>query len=250
MRGGERNRHLMAKTALTILLPMAAYAQQQPSEPGWPQPVQNDPSFGYAILNQNELRVGTPDAYRWEGEAWYGNDFNRLWMKSEGSVDTSNGTAGEAEVQGLYSRAVSAFFNLQGGVRYDFDPSARGWAALGFEGLAPLNWEIDAFAFVSGGGHLGARFEGYYDIYLTQRLVLQPQFELNAYSRPDRAARAGTGLTDADFGLRLRYELRRELAPYIGVTYETRYGATADMAHAAGIATNEVRFVAGIRAWL
>lgn len=250
MKSGKGNRLLMAQLALVIALPVAAYAQQQPAEPGWPQPVENDRPFGYAILNQNELRIGNPDSYRWEGEAWYGNDFNRLWLKSEGSVDTSSGTADEAEVQGLYSRAVSAFFNLQGGVRYDFDPTSRGWAALGVEGLAPLNWEIGAFAFVSSSGHLGARFEGYYDLQLTQRLILQPQFELNAYSRSDRAARIGTGLTDADFGLRLRYELRREFAPYVGVTYETRYGSTADMARAADRSAGEVRFVAGIRAWL
>lgn len=246
MRSRKGYRLLTAELALTILLPVAAQAQQEPAEP----PVENDRSFGYAILNQNELRVGNPDSYRWEGEGWYGNDLNRLWVKSEGSVDTSSGTPDEAEVQGLYSRAVSTFFNLQGGVRYDFDPTSRGWATLGVEGLAPLNWEIDAFAFASSGGHLGARFEGYYDLYLTQRLVLQPQFELNAYSRPDRAAMIGTGLTDGDFGLRLRYELRREFAPYIGVTYEAKYGATADMARAAGLSAAEVRFVAGIRAWL
>lgn len=250
MRGPKRFHLVVVEIALTAFAPVAAFAQQQPAEPGWPQPVENDQSFGYAILKQNELRVGSPTSYRWEGEGWYGGDLNRLWVKSEGSVDTSSGTTDEAEVQGLYSRAVSAFFNLQGGVRYDFDPTSRGWAALGVEGLAPLNWEIGAFVFASSGGHLGARLEGDYDLYLTQRLVLQPQFELNAYSRPDPAARIGTGLTDADFGLRLRYELRREIAPYIGVTYEAKYGATADIARAAGLSAGEARFVAGIRASL
>ncbi|MHB8811725.1 MAG: copper resistance protein B [Steroidobacteraceae bacterium] len=240
----------IAASVLLSILPHATQAQQQPAEPGWPQPVENDRSFGYALLNQNELRVGSSTSYRWDGEGWYGGDLDRLWVKSEGSVDTSDGTRGEAEVQGLYSRAVSPFFNVQGGMRYDFDPASRGWAALGVEGFAPLNWEIGAFAFLSSGGHLGARFEGDYDLYLTQRLVLQPQFELNAYSRPDRAARIGTGLTDGDFGLRLRYELRREFAPYIGLTYEARYGATADLARAAGFSVSEVRFVAGIRASL
>lgn len=250
MRSRSGYRLLTAELAASILLPMLAYAQQQPAAPGWPQPVENDRSLGYALLNQDELRTGSFTSYRWEGEGWYGGDFNRLWVKSEGRVDTSSGTADEAEVQGLYSRAVSAFFNVQGGVRYDFDPTSRGWAALGIEGLTPLNWQIDAFALASSGGHLGARFEGYYDSYLTQRLVLQPQFELNAYSRSDRAAMIGTGLTEADFGLRLRYEVRREVAPYIGVTYEAKYGATADMARAVGRSAGEVRLVAGIRAWL
>jgi copper resistance protein B len=250
MKSRRGYRLLAAEAALAIVLPVVAHAQQQPAEPGWPQPVENDQPFGYALLNQNELRVGSSTSYRWDGEGWYGNDFDRLWVKSEGSLDTSNDTVDEGEVQGLYSRAVSTYFNLQGGIRYDLDPSPRGWAALAVEGLAPLDWEISASAFVSDGGHLGARLEGYHDFYLTQRLVLQPQFELNAYSRADRAAETGTGLSDGDFGLRLRYELRRELAPYIGVTYETKYGATADMARAIGQPTEQLRVVLGIRAWL
>lgn len=236
---------------LSALLPVLAHAQQQPSAPGWSQPVENDQMFGYALLNQDELRVGDTSAYRWDGEGWYGDNLNRLWVKSEGDLDTSSGMSDEAEVQGLYSRAISPFFNFQTGIRYDFDPTpSRGWATFGVEGLAPLNWDIDAFAFVSDGGHLGARFEGYYDLYLTQRLVLQPQFELNAYSRADRLAGIGTGLSDGDFGLRLRYEIRRQFAPYLGVTYEAKYGTTADLTRAAGAPTDELRFVVGIRAWL
>ncbi len=239
----------LAGTILAALLPALAFAQQQPSEPGWPQPIENDRLFGYAMLNQNEVRVGDGTAYRWDGEAWYGDNLNRLWVKSEGSVDTATGTVEEGEVQGLYSRAISAFFNLQAGIRHNFDvSSSRNWAALGIEGLAPLNWDIDAFVFVSSSGHLGARFEGFYDLYLTQRLILQPQIELNAYSRPDRAAGIGTGLSDADFGMRLRYEIRRQFAPYIGVTYEAKYGSTADLARAAGASSGQVRFVAGVRA--
>lgn len=240
----------MAAVTLTLLLPVAAQAQQQPTEPGWPQPMDSDGAYGYALLNQNELRFGDSTSYRWDGEGWYGGDLDRLWVKSEGSVDTASGMREEAEVQGLFSRAVSTYFNLQGGIRYDFDPTSRGWAALGLEGLAPLGWEIGAFAFAGSGGHLGARLEGDYDLYLTQRLVLQPQFELNAYSRPDRAALIGTGLAAADFGLRLRYELRRQFAPYLAITYEAKYGASADMARAAGFSPSEVRFVAGIRMWL
>ena len=241
--------HLLTGVMLTVL-PIAAYGQQQPAEPGWPQPVDNERLFGYGILNQNELRVGSTTAYRWEGEGWYGGDLSRLWIKSEGSLATSRGTLEEAEVQGLYSRAISAFFDLQAGIRYDFDPTSRGWAALGIEGLAPLNWEVGAFAFAGDGGRIGARIEGYYDLRLTQRLVLQPQFELNAYSRADRLARTGSGLSDGDFGLRLRYEIRRQFAPYVGVTYEAKYGTAADMARSARESTSELRFVAGIRAWL
>lgn len=236
--------------ALAAFAPAAALAQQPPTEPGWPQPVENDQLFAYAILNQNELRIGQSTTDRWDGEGWYGGNLNRLWLKSEGNFDISSNALEEAEAQGLYSRAISPYLNLQGGVRYDFDPTpSRGWAALSVEGLAPLNWDIDASGFVSGDGHMAARVEGYYDLYLTQRLILQPQFELNAYSRADRANLTGTGFSDGDYGLRLRYNIRPQLAPYIGVTYEARYGSTAALARAAGYATSEVRFVVGLRAW-
>ncbi|MGH8227006.1 MAG: copper resistance protein B [Steroidobacteraceae bacterium] len=240
-----------ATAAALLLLPAIAVAQQQPTEPGWPLPIQNNPILGYASLNQNELRIGDGTTYRWDGEGWYGGNLNRLWVKSEGNLETSSGATNEAEVQALYSRAISPFFNLQLGVRYDFDPTpSRGWAAFGVEGLAPLGWDIDAFVFASDGGYLGARLEGYYNLYLTQRLVLQPQFELNAYSRADRPTRTGTGLSDADFGLRLRYQIRREFAPYIGVTYATVYGSSADFARETGHSISELRFVVGIHAWL
>lgn len=248
---GARGLRLLAPAMIVaVLLPTAARGQQQPAEPGWPQPVDNARPLGYAMLNQNELRAGSITSYRWEGEGWYGGDLSRLWIKSEGRLATSSGALEEAEVQGLYSRAVSAFFDLQGGIRYDFDPASRGWAALGIEGLAPLNWQIGAFVFAAEGGRIGARIEGYHELHLTQRLVLEPQFELNAYSRADRIARTGGGLSDGDFGLRLRYEIHRQFAPYVGITYEAKYGTTADLARAAREPTSELRIIAGIRAWL
>ena len=250
MSSGGGLRLLTPTMVVAALLPMASYGQQRPAEPGWPQPVDNERMFGYAMLNQNELRAGSTTSYRWDGEGWYGGDLSRLWIKSEGSLATSRGTLEEAEVQGLYSRAVSAFFDLQAGIRYDFDPTSRGWAALGVEGLAPLNWQVGAFVFAGDGGRIGARVEGYYDLHLTQRLVLEPQFELNAYSHADRGARTGSGLSDGDFGLRLRYEIRRQFAPYVGVTYEAKYGTAADLARSAKEPTSELRLIAGIRAWL
>lgn len=236
---------------LGLLLPVAAKAGQQPTQPGWPQPVANDRWFGYGILNQNELRTGQGQSiYRWDGEGWYGGNLNRAWLKTEGSLGLHTGTLDEAEAQALYSRAISPFFNLQAGVRYDFDPTpSRLYGAFGVEGLAPMFLDIGAFAFVSDGGHYSARLEGHYDMRLTQRLVLQPQAELNFYttSEPDRGI--GSGLSDLDCGLRLRYEIRRQFAPYIGVTYETRFGQTADLARAQGESVGKIRFVVGLRIW-
>ncbi|HVA19112.1 MAG TPA: copper resistance protein B [Solirubrobacteraceae bacterium] len=237
---------------LAALLPAISVAQQQPTEPGWPQPVNNQQPFAYAILNQNEIRTGDGQStYRWDAEGWWGDDINRAWVKSEGNLDTGTGLVDEAEAQLLYSRAVSSFFNLQAGVRQDFEPSpSRSWAALGVEGLAPLNWDIGATLFVSDAGHVGGRLEGYYDLLFTQRLILQPQFELNLYSRADPRRGLGGGFSDLDTGLRLRYEIRRQLAPYVGITYENRYGDSARFARLERAPVELVRFVAGVRLWL
>jgi copper resistance protein B len=242
----------LAALTLTALLTNIAQAQQQPTQPGWPQAMHNDVLLGYASLDQNELRTGDGQStYRWDGEGWYGGNLNRAWVKAEGNLDTDTGTLEDAEAQLLYSHAVSTFFDLQAGVRQDFAPGpSRDWAVFGVEGLALFFWNIGAFAFVDDDGHAGARFQGYYDLLLTQRLILQPQFELNAYSRSDPRRRIGAGFSDVDTGLRLRYEIRREFAPYIGVTYENSYGQTAGFARAHGAPIEQVRFVAGVRAWL
>jgi copper resistance protein B len=234
---------------LASVLPTISLAQQRPTEPGWPQPVNNQQRFAYAILNQNEVRMGAGlTTYRWEGEGWWGTDSNRLWVKSEGSLDTAGGMLQEAEAQLLYARAISPFFNLQAGVRQVFQPSpSQTWAALGVDGLAPLFWDIGATLFIGDAGRVGVRLEGYYDLLLTQRLILQPQFELNLYSREDTRRALGDGVSDLDTGLRLRYEIRREFAPYIGVTYESRYADSARFARLQRQPIELLRFVAGAR---
>jgi copper resistance protein B len=125
----------------------------------------------------------------------------------------------------LYDRPISPFFDLQGGVRYDLDSLAgRGWAALGIEGLAPYLFELSATLYASDAGHFAAKVQADYDELLTQRLILQPLIEINAYSRPDSARDVGSGFSDIDAGLRLRYEISRKFAPYLGVTYQRAYG--------------------------
>jgi copper resistance protein B len=236
---------------LAALFPVAVNAGQQATQPGWPQPVNNDRWFGYGILNQNEIRTGEGQSiYRWGGEGWYGGNLNRAWFKTEGSLGFSSGALDEAEAQALYSRAISPFFNLQDGVRYDFYPTpARAYGAFGVEGLAPMFVEVGAFGFVSDGGHCAARLEGHYDMRLTQRLVLQPQAELNLYTESERSRGIGSGFSDLDAGLRLRYEIRRQFAPYIGATYQSKFGQTGDFARASGQSVSAVRFVVGLRFW-
>ena len=189
------------------------------------------------------------DTYRWEGEAWFGGDIHRLVLKTEGEGVIGDGVD-HAELQALYSRAVGPYFNLQAGVRHDFEPHPnRTYATVGFEGLAPYWFEVSGAAFLSNKGDLSGRLEGSYDQRITQRLILQPRAEFNLAASNDAATGVGSGLSDAELGLRLRYEIRREFAPYIGVTYDRKFGKTADYARAAGEGVEDTRLVLGIRAW-
>ncbi|MDZ4370117.1 MAG: copper resistance protein B [Phenylobacterium sp.] len=190
-----------------------------------------------------------PDAYAWEGEFRYGGDIDRLVLKSEGEGEFGHGLE-EAEVQALYSRAVGPYFDLQAGVRQDFQPRPRRtYATVGFEGLAPYWFEVEGALFLSNKGDLLARLEGAYDLRLTQRLILEPRAEVNLAAQDVPAVGIGSGLSDAEIGLRLRYEIKREFAPYIGVNYERKFGDTADFARAVGEDVEDVRLVVGLRAW-
>ena len=218
-------------------------------EPGAMQPVMDQGIYAHAILNQLEGRWnGSNSEFRWEGQGWVGTDYDKLWIKSEGTV--SNGAVDDGQQQFLYSRAVTTYFDLQGGLRSDIDSRpTRNWAAFGIQGLAPYFFDLELTGFVSGEGHLAAKLEASYDILLTQRLILQPQVEFNVYSKADPARLVGAGFSDIDTGLRLRYEFSRKFAPYIGVVYQGKFGQTANFARQAGESTGDFRFVFGIRAW-
>jgi copper resistance protein B len=207
-------------------------------------------NFYQAMFNLAEVQVRDgEDGYRWDGEAWWGGDIDRLWLKSEGEGVFRDGVE-SAEVQALYSHAIGPYFNLQGGVRYDFKPNpSRAYLTLGVEGLAPRMFEVEGALFLSDKGDLLGRIEGTYDQRVTQRLILQPRVELNLAAQDVPEYRTGAGLVDAELGLRLRYEIRRELAPYIGVSYEARTGRTADFARAMGEAPTSTSLVAGVRFW-
>lgn len=206
-------------------------------------------SFSQLMLNLAEVQFRDGrDGYRWDGEFWYGGDINRLTIKSEGEGTFREDA--EGEVQALYSRAVGPYFNLQAGVRQDFAPGPdRTYATVGFEGLAPYWFDVEGALFLSDKGDLLGRLEGYYDQRITQRLVLQPRVELNLSAQDVPSSRLGSGLTDAEAGLRLRYEISREFAPYVGASWERRFGDTARYSRAAGEGTGGFSVVAGIRAW-
>ena len=183
-----------------------------------------------------------------DARGWLGRDRDRLWFRGEGQRE--DGRVGDAQVHFLYGRQVSRWWDVVGGVRQDFQPGRpQTWAAIGVQGLSPYRFEIEATAYVGASGRTQARFEIEYELLVTNRLVLQPQIEAEIFGRSDAARRVGAGLSTTDIGLRLRYEFRRELAPYLGVAWQRRYGTTADFARESGEAPAAARFVAGLRVW-
>ena len=209
----------------------------------------DDPILAKVMINQLEIRsTDGPDPRVLEAQAWIGRDLNKLWLKAD--VEHVDGKTEEAEVQALYSRAVEPYWDLQVGWRHDIRPKPdRDWLAIGLEGLAPYWFEIDAAAFIGESGQVGARLEAEYEWMFTQRWVLSPEMIIDLHTKNDEATGTGSGLSDLELGLRLRYEIRREFAPYIGVNWTRKFGNTADFARAEGEDTNDVQFVAGVRAW-
>ena len=214
------------------------------------QPVMDRPILAHVILNELEGRWnGTNTEFRWDGQGWVGTDYDKLWVKSEGTLQ-SNGKLDDGQQQFLYDRAITTYFDLQGGLRTDIDSRpTRNWGAFGVQGLAPYFFDLELTGFVSGQGHLAAKLDASYDLLITQRLILQPQIEVNVYSKADPARLIGAGFSDIDTGLRLRYEFSRKFAPYLGIVYEGKFGQTASYATRAGESTGDFRFAIGVRVW-
>ena len=209
----------------------------------------DDPTLIMLKPDQLEWRAKNgPDAAYFQGEGWIGKDLNKLWFKGE--YEHVDGSTEEAELQALYSRGIAPFWDAQIGIREDFKPEpSRSWLALGFQGLAPYWFELDTAMFIGESGRTAFRLEAEYDLLFTQRLILSPELEINAYGKNDEDTGTGSGLSDAQFGLRLRYEIRREFAPYIGINWYKKYGNTADYAREEGEGVSDTSVVIGIRAW-
>ncbi len=234
-----------------------AETQSPPGTVGknWPEPVEDEMRFGYLLVDQLEYRVKHDgDTARWDATGWYGGDYNRLWVKSEGEWETTGERGGEAEVQALYGRLIAPFWDFQVGLRFDhfsgagFDHS-RGFAVVGLQGLAPYWFEIEPSLFISQNGDVSARLTATYDILLTQRLVLQPRLDFDAAVQSVEKFGVGSGVNSTGLSLRLRYEIRREFAPYIGVQWLRLFGETADIARRDGGGAEDLSFVVGARLW-
>ncbi len=185
----------------------------------------------------------------WEGTAWIGGDVNRLWLRSSG--ERAGGTTEAADVEVLYGRGVSPWWDVVAGVRHDaaLGGDGRTWAAVGLQGMAPYRFEVSATAYIGTSGRTAANLEIEYEMLLTNRLILQPAIELEFNGRSDPQRHLGSGLTSAEAGLRLRYEVTRRFAPYIGAVHERSFGGTADHRRQGGEPARDTRLVAGVRIW-
>lgn len=215
-----------------------------------PPPRMGDTHLFHGLMIDRLERVRTRDSSStaYELQGWFGRDYDRAVLKAEGDID--GGEFEHARTELLWGHAVAAYWDTQLGVRHDGGQvPSRTWLAFGIQGLAPYWFEVDATAYVGEQGHTAVRLAAEYELLLTQKLILQPRIEANFYGKRDAERELGSGLSDLVAGVRLRYEIRREIAPYVGVERSDKFAGTADFARADGHDTQETRVVAGLRFW-
>lgn len=191
------------------------------------------------------------NALLYDTQGWIGNDYNKFWVKAEGEYNTSKNDHEETSLEALYSRNMASFWDLQAGLRHDFisEEDDRSFAAFGVQGLAPYWFEVEATSYVSDEGDISAVMEAEYDLLLSQRLILQPRFETKLAVQDVEDYNIGSGITGFETGLRLRYEVSRKFAPYVGVSWEHATFETKDMLEDDGEKTNNTAFVLGVKSW-
>ncbi len=238
--------------ALILITSSQMFAQDAPDFSN--ELMMDNKTYVYLIAEKLEYRsvIGV-NPLMWEIQGYVGKDLNKFWFKSHGEALTTESKT-EMEFQGLYSRAITSYFDLQAGIRYDLayeggGNKSRSLAVLGLQGMAPYFFHVDGGMFVSEDGDISASLEAEYDLLFTQRLIGQPVFETSVALQDVPEWGVGTGLNDIGLGFRLRYEFAREFAPYIGINWERKLGETADMARAGGGHVSNLSLLAGVRMW-
>ncbi len=209
----------------------------------------DNPLITKVIVDQFELHhEDGADPIILEAQAWIGKNLNKFWLKAD--IEKRDGEIEEAEVQALYSRAIAPYWDLQMGIRHDGKPTPSStWGVIGVQGLAPYFFDVDAAIFVGESGKTALRISAEYELLFTQRLILSPELAANFYGQNDVETGTGSGLSDMTAGLRLRYEIKREIAPYIGVERTKHFGNTADLAFSTGGKNDDTSVVLGLRMW-
>lgn len=243
---------LEADSASQQLLPLGQSDVPEVNRDEWPEPVEDSQIFSYFLIDQLEYRLNEEeDTFNWNGIGWIGGDYQRLWIKTEGDVGL-NSDDSEAELQLLYGRLIAPFWDFQAGIRYDQVYSSEGgpgraFGVVGVQGLAPNLFELEGALFVSQEGDVSARFAAEYPLLLTQRLILQPEFETNIAIQQVEEFGVGSGLNDIELSLRLRYEVNRRFAPYVGIHWTQKFGETANLAREDGEEVSNFAVVGGVR---
>jgi copper resistance protein B len=230
------------------------------SSPGdWPAPVNDQEHRLFTLVDVLEYRPRTgggesTNDYRWDIEGWYGGDYNRLWFKSEGQRDTAFKADYDVDFQLLYGRFIQKYYDFQIGPRVETQTfrgrnETRGLGVIGIEGLVPYNYEFESALFIDQNGAVSARLSLTKDMLVTQRLILQTRFETNAAVQRVEEFTTGSGLNNLEFGVRLRYEIRREFAPYVGISLDKSFGETASLVREDGGDPSQIRLAVGVRAW-
>lgn len=233
---------LLAAGLVATAVPRVAVAQ-----------VMDQARYLYILADNFEQAPGLSGRpVRLEGDAWYGGIYNRLWMKVDADADTRGGE-GEIQAQALFSRMISPYFDVQVGGRIDAawgdGIQSRTHLAVGVQGLAPYWFEVESTLFVSQAGDVSGTLKASYDLLFTQRLILEPDVEITASVQDQPEWGVASGVNDAQLGVRLRYEIRREFAPYVGWLWRRSFGGTADLRRAAGAPWKQGSLVAGVRMW-
>lgn len=243
MAGPRKTGALLALTGLLAAVDAAAAEERAASgaPADWPKPVMDAQTFTFFQMRKNEYQIDNKDQYyAWDAQGWIGGDYNRLWLKTQGEYLIESDKTESAELQALYGRTVSPYWNALVGVRSEFEPTQAWDAVIGIEGLAAYFFELSASAFVSGEA-VQARLEADYELPLTQRLIAEPDVELNLSSADIADREVKQGFSSLEAGVRLRYEIVREVAPYVGFEYVRNEAAEDDK--------DSLRFVAGVRLW-
>lgn len=207
-------------------------------------------SVGKVLLDEFEfVRSRGQSGIAWSAQISQGNDNDKLWLRSQGVKIANEAIDADTSVEALWWHATGPFWGRTLGLRQDIGPGAHSWLAAGVEGLAPYWFDVELTGYLGDDGRVAARAKASFDLRLTNRLILTPQAEVNVYSVKDVARTLGSGFTSAELGLRLRYEVVRKVAPYVGYVWEPSFGSTADLRRARGEPANERRFVVGLRLW-
>ena len=251
MNGGSMSPNMPGMNSDPEMIPSGSAINS--NEEDWPSPVDDNQIYRYLLLDQLEYRAnsGGEDMLNYEFTGWVGGDYQRLWIKSEGDIGLTTGDS-EAELQLLYGKLIAPFFYLQAGIRYDQTFSSQGgpgraFGVLGVQGLAPYLFDVDAALFVSQDADISARASAEYQLRLNQRLILQPNATVNVALQRVEAFDVGSGLNDLELGLRLRYEINREFAPYVGASWTRKFGDTADLARQSGSSVEDFALIGGVR---